>query len=119
MVTGSVSSVLRGSVKFGKGTDSHMFSKVDVTSDASSSDVVPVGVVWRKLFTGAGFDDIHPRRDFNLARSFQVASVFADERIGGDVSDGRHVDGRRVGSMGVVGGVGRGLRGSGDRKSVV
>ena len=45
------------------------------------TDVVPVRVVGRKLLEGAGFDEVDPGGDLELARSLEVGCVCRDEGL--------------------------------------
>lgn len=47
----------------------------------TSSYVEPVGIIWCLLFKGARLDEVHPIRDLELSRSFQMRRISFNERF--------------------------------------
>ena len=47
----------------------------DLMYKRTSTDIVPVWIIRRKLLVRARFDNIDPSRDFKLARSLQMRRI--------------------------------------------
>ena len=63
MVGGAGTTVLGRAVNLAETANTDGLAEVDVTGNGGSTDVVPVGILGRKLVGGGGLDSVNPTYD--------------------------------------------------------
>jgi hypothetical protein len=71
-----------------------------VGSQLTSSNVVPVGIIWGKLFEVGSLDEVNPLWQLDGAAALEVSGIGCDELLGRNVLDGnsdslRHLERER------------------------
>lgn len=97
MVGRAGAAVLLTSVDLAQTADTDRFAEIYVAGDSGSTDVEPVGGLWRELLEVAGLYGVDPAGDGELSLTLEEGSVGCDEFVGIHIADGntRH-DGRSV-----------------------